>query len=202
MNETIELLRLFIIEYKSYEYIIIFFGALLGGEIALFALGFLSSQGFLSIYPVIFLSFFGALIPNILWFLIGKTKTTSNILLHRYTSPTVSVLTESIEKMSRGNHFIAIIIIKFVVGTPFILTTYVHKTNIGFKKFIYYQMGAIALSMLVIMPLGFISGLGFIYLIQIFDNLYAALGFLLLLLITIMILKSLIQNSLTKNINL
>lgn len=199
MDSTIEFLRLFINNHSSYEYSIIFLSALFGGELALFALGFLAAQGVLSIYPAILFSFIGALIPNILWFLIGKTKTISNLFFHRYASPTVSAVTEGITTMSKGSHFIALTIIKFIVGTPFILITYVHKTGINFKKFLYFESGSILLSLLIIMPLGFLSGLGFNYIMQIFDSLYAALGFLLLTLLAIIVVKLLIKQSLTKN---
>ena len=201
MLESVEWLHLFISNHGSFEYIIIFFGAALGGEVALFALGFLAAQGALSPFSVIILSFFGALFPNIVWFFLGKTDTISKIVLHRYANTTTSMITQAIDKMSKGSHFVALTIIKFTVGTPVLLTMYVSKTDISFRKFLLYQSIAVALSLLVVMPFGFASGYGFVYIASVFDNIYAALGFILFILIIIITMKSSIKKRFTKNIS-
>ncbi len=193
MVESIEWLRLFILHHQTFEYVIIFWGAALGGEIALFIFGFLAAQGALNITPVVVISFLGAFVPNILWFFIGKTKTMSTIYLHRYANSTTSSITEAVTKMSKGSHLIALIIIKFIVGTPLILTMYVNKTNISFQKFMYNQSYAMILSLLVIIPFGYISGYGFTYLTTVFDSLYTAIGFILLIVLVIFVIKSSIK---------
>ena len=80
-----------------------------------------------------------------------------------------------------------IIIAKFLVGTPVILMMYVNKTAMTFKKFIYYETVAILLSLAIILPIGFISGLGFSYLAQNLENLYVALGFVLLVVTVVIV---------------
>ncbi len=198
MIESIEWLRLFILNHQTFQYVIIFLGAALGGEFALFTFGFLAAQGALGVVPVIVVSFLGAFLPNILWFFIGKTKTMSNIYLHRYANTTTSSITEAVTAMSNGSHLVALILIKFIVGTPLILTMYVNKTNISFRRFMYYESYAIILSLLVILPFGFISGYGFTYLTSVFDSLYTAIGFLLLIVLVIFIIKSSIKKKLSR----
>ena len=186
MLESVEWLRVFISNYWSLKYIIIFLGAAIGGELALFALGFLIAKNVLPVFPLIIPIFLGAFSPNILWFLLGKTNTVNKIISHRYANTTTSAITQAVVRVSRGNHFIALIITKFLVGTPIILIMYANKANLKFKQFLYYEAPAILLSMLVIIPTGFISGLGFVYLANIFHNLYVAIGFILSVIIIIM----------------
>ncbi len=198
MLEPAVWLRTLIIEHRSLEYIIVFFGAVFGGEVGLFTLGFLTAQKIVSTVPVIIFSFLGALAPNILWFIIGSTSTASRVVLHRYADTTTSVITDAVRKISRNNHFIALTLIKFLIGTSFLLMMYVSKTNIRFKKFILYESGAIFLSMLVIFPIGFLSGLGFTYVALLFNNLYIAVGFILLIIIIIVVVQLSIKKLFTK----
>ncbi len=189
MTHSIEWLRLFILHYPSLEYIIIFFVTMVGGELTLFTLGFLLAQGILSFLPLAVFGFLGAFSPNILWFLLAKTAVANKIISHRYANTTLSVIAEAVQRVSHGNHLTALIIAKFLFGTPIILVMYVNKTLLGFKQFIYYESVAIFLSLLVIMPIGFIAGLGFNYLAGVFQNLYIALGFVLLILVLIIMVQ-------------
>ncbi|MFA5791868.1 MAG: hypothetical protein WC884_02430 [Candidatus Paceibacterota bacterium] len=185
MIEFIELLRIFIFDHRSLEYIIIFVGVIIGGEFALFTLGFFIAQGILSAFSVVVLSFFASFLPNILWFLLAKTATIEKIISYRYTNTTISIITQAITRASRGNHFIGLIFIKFLIGTPVILTMYVNKTRLKFLNFLIYETPAIVLSLLILISIGFLSGLGFTYFADIFNNFYIAIGFLLLVIITI-----------------
>lgn len=189
MTESIEWLRILILNYPSFQYSIIFFATALGGELALFALAFFAAQGVFSLFPLIVFSFLGAFSPNILWFFLGRTATVGRIISHRYTNTTTSIIVQAITRVSRGNHLVAIIITKFIIGTPLILAMYVNKTAITFKKFLYYESVAIFLSLLIVIPIGFISGLGFTYFAQNLNNLYVAFGFVLLIVIMIIIFQ-------------
>lgn len=185
MIDSIEWLRVFIANYPSFEYIIIFLGTVLGGELALFALGFLAAQDVVSMLPIVLLSYVGAFLPNALWFFLGGTNSVSKISSHRYSESTISAIVEAVVRMSRGSHLIALIIIKFLVGTPVLLVMYTNKTKLSVKQFFCYQSIATLLSILVIMPTGYIAGYGFSYVTEVFQNLYSAIGFILLVLLII-----------------
>lgn len=201
MIEPIEWLRIFIDNHKSFEYIIIFFGAALGGEFALFTLGFLAAQNVVATLPLVVLGFLGAFFPNIFWFLFGRTATAERIISHRYANTAISTVTEAVRRASKGNHLTALIITKFLIGTPLILIMYVSKTKLEFKKFIYYEAVAIFLSLLVIVPIGFTSGLGFAYLSEVFQNLYAIAGFILLTIILVIMVQLWIEKRFTQNLS-
>jgi membrane protein DedA with SNARE-associated domain len=185
MLEHIEWLRLFIDNHRSFEYLIIFVGSILGGEVALFVLGFFVAQKVLSLPSVVMLGFVGAFIPNILWFLCGKTQIIHKIISNRYAHSTFASVTEAISRFGNHNNLIALIIIKFLVGTPILLIMYTHKTLLSFKKFMYYEFVAIFLSFTTLVSIGFISGLGFTYFAEILENIYASFGLILLVIVLI-----------------
>ena len=185
MIEFIEWFRILIENNRSLEYIIIFGIVMFGGEPALFILGFFAAQGVLPIPTVVILSFLATFPPNILWFLLGRSDALRKMITHRYADTTISLVTDAVKRVSRNNHFIELLFIKFIIGTPFILTMYISKTDFGFKRFIVYETPVIILSLCVIIPLGFVSGLGFTYFANVFNNLYVGLSFLLLVIVII-----------------
>lgn len=189
MLDSIEWLRTFILHYPSLEYIVVFIGAVLGGEPALFLLGFLAAQGVVAVVPAAMLSYIGAFVPNAIWYFLGGTPFIQRISKQRYTAATISLITEAVQRASRGSHLLAIIIIKFLVGTPVLLVMYVSKTTLSIKQFFYYQSVATFFSILIIMPAGYLSGRGFIYFNEVFQNVYVAIGFILVILMVLMILQ-------------
>lgn len=180
MEHFIQWLNTLILSYPSYAYFFVFLGTILGGELALFFIGFIVAQHILPFFPTLLISFLGALIPNILWFYLGQTKIVEKTTSKRHANTTFQVVTDAVYRVSRGSHLVALIIIKFLVGTPVLLVMYTHKTSLAFKKFLYYQSIAVLLSMLALVFLGYISGRGFSYLTEVSQNLYSAIGFLLL----------------------
>ncbi len=189
MIDSIEWLRMLILEHRSLEYGIILLGATFGGELALFIFGFLLAQNILTAPSIIFFSLIGAFLPNLLWYLLGGTDYMERIVSHRNANGTFSVITEAVRRISRGSHLLALILIKFLVGTPVLLILYTNKTNLSFRRFFYYQSIATILSILVIMPMGYVSGRGFSYFSKIFENLYAGIGFLILVLFLVAVFQ-------------
>ncbi len=200
MTESIEWLREFILNYPALEYLVIFFGAGFGGEFALLVLGFLAAQDIISIFPLIIVGFSGTLFSDTLWFLLGRTRMVKRIISHRYANTTVAVINQAISRVSRGSHFTALIIAKFLVGTRVLLIMYVSSTNIGFRDFIRYDLVAIFLWILVVLPIGFLSGLGFTYFSQILENIYAAIGFILLIILLVIMLEIWLKKKFTTDL--
>src|SRR3989338_2168855 len=189
MVEAIEWLRLLITNHGSLEYVIIFLGAAFGGEVAMVALGFLAAQGVLSLYTLFIVSFFGTLSSDILYFLIGRTKAAGRFFSHRYTNGTINMITEAVHKMSKGSHFIALLLANFMIASRIILIIYVSKTNIKFGRFIFYESISLILWLLVLISIGFFSGLGFTYISGILENIYVGIGYILLIFILVVIVQ-------------
>jgi membrane protein DedA with SNARE-associated domain len=198
MVESIEWFRLLILNHTSLEYLIVLLVTTIGGEVALFFMGFIVAQGILPFFPTFLVSFIGAFLPNIFWFFLGKTKTVEKTTSHNPTNATFLVITEAVRRVSRGNHTIAFIIIKFLVGTPFLLTIYINKTLIKFKQFMYYESIAIFLSVGIIMFVGYIGGRGFSYITEISKNLYVTTGFLLFVIFIITVFQIWLEKAFMK----
>jgi membrane protein DedA with SNARE-associated domain len=198
MVEYVEWLRQFIVNYPALQYIVVFLGAAFGGELAVISLAFLAAQGIFPLMPFFLVSFLGTLSSDVLWFLLGNTKFVGKLITHKYAHGTVSLLTETIRRVSRGSHLLALIMAKMMVGTRVILIMYIGKTDIHFKKFIVYDAVSVVLWLLVVMPIGFVSGLGFTYLSNIFENIYAGIGFVLLFAALIVLLQLWLKKRLTE----
>ena len=189
MIEQLAWLREFIINYPSLQYVTIFFGAALGGELALFTLSFLAAQHILPLPALIIFSFLGTLCADSTWFLLGRTNVAKKIINHRYANSTIAVIAEAVRLVSRGSHFLALIFAKFLVGTRIVMLLYISNLPFSFGQFIRYNVVATFIWLLVVIPIGFISGLGFTYVAEVFHNLYAGVGFILLIILIIVVLQ-------------
>src|SRR3989344_2927935 len=198
MEGPIEWLLEIITSYPALRDLVVFLGAAFGGEIAVVSLSFLAAQKVFPLYSFIIISFLGTFTSDILWFLLGRTKTIENIITHRYAHSTVSLITETVEKVSRGNHFLALIIAKIMVGTRVILLMYVSRKNLSLGKFILFDSVAVLFWLLVVIPIGYVSGLGYSYLSNIFENIYAGIGFFLLMIFGIILFHTWLKRKFTK----
>jgi membrane protein DedA with SNARE-associated domain len=198
MTPSIEWLSALMLHYPLFQYLIIFSGAAFGGEVAIFSLSFLAAQNIFPLAPFIIISFFGALSGDAVWFLLGKTKIAGKIINHRYAANTISVIMEAMARVSRGNHLLAFIFAKFLIGTRVVVILYVSKTNITLKNFVRYDLGAIFIWLVVLIPTGFLSGLGFTYISRVLKNIYAGIGFIILVLFIITLIQIWLKKILVK----
>ncbi len=189
MVEQLTWLREVIINYPSFQYVTIFLGAALGGEVALFTLAFLAAQKIISPIALVLLSLVGTMCSDSMWFLLGRTNPAKKFIYHRYTTSTITVIAEAIRRVSRGSHLMALIFAKFLVGTRIVMLLYLSNLEFSFKEFIRYNVVATLIWLLVVIPTGYLSGLGFTYVAEVFQNIYAGLGFVFLVLIVIVILQ-------------
>lgn len=202
MIESVQYLHTLILNHSFFQYVIVFFGAAFGGELALFAIAFLTAQGVLSLFSLVTLSFLGTFSSDILWFLLGRTVMIKKIISSRYANGAISILVQAVDRVSRGNRFLALIIAKFLVGTRILLIMYVSKTDLGLRRFIHYDAIAVLLWLAVIIPIGFVSGLGFTYLAEIFNNLYIEIGLILFILFIVVIIRIWFERIFTKKVDI
>ncbi len=185
MIESIEWLRILILDYPSLQYFALFFGPLIGGEFVIIAFAFLSAQGVVSLLILVILSFLAVFSADAVWFFLGRTAVAKRIISHRHASPTITVLFEAVRRASKGNHFVALVLAKLMPGTRILMILYASKSDLTFSKFAFYNATAIFLWLLIVIPIGFLSGIGFTYLAEIFKNLYVSVGFVFLVVIII-----------------
>lgn len=198
MNFGVEWIVSFIASYPLLKYLIVFLGAGFGGEVAVISLAFLSAQGVFSPVSLFVVSFSGTLCADSLWFLLGRTKTAEKIVGHRYAINTIVVIFEAIKKISRGSHLLAFIFAKFLIGTRIVVIFYVSKTRIILKKFLQNDIPAIIIWLFTLGLIGYLSGLGFNYISGILKNIYAGIGFVVLILIVFTVLQIWMKKIFTK----
>ncbi len=201
MIESIEWLRIFILDYPSLQYFALFFGPLLGGEFVIISFAFLSAQGVVSLLLLVVLSFIAVFFADAIWFFLGRTTVAQRIISHRHVSPTAVIIFEAIRRASRGNHFIALVLAKLMPGTRILMIMYMSKSDIVFRKFVLYNAVAILIWLLVIISIGFISGAGFTYLAEIFKNVYISVGFVFVIIIIIIAIHLWIKKQFTRERN-
>jgi membrane protein DedA with SNARE-associated domain len=189
MLESIEWLRVFLIDYQTFKYLILFIGAAFGGEVGIITLSFLLAQGLFLWLPFLIVCFLGTLSSDILYFLIGRSYLANRFFSHRYTNDTVNMITEAVHRISKGSHFMALLLANFMIASRIILIMYVSKSNLRLSKFIFYESMALILWLMVLVPIGFFSGIGFTYISGILESIYAGIGFLLLILLLVIVLQ-------------
>lgn len=199
MVAEIEWLRVFIFHYPYLEYLVIFLGAAFGGELVLLALAFLAAQDVFSLHILVILSFLGTIFSDTMWFLFGRTVFIKKMTTYRYAENTISVINKVVSRLSKGNHLIALIIAKFLIGTRVLMMMYIGTQSIKFKHFIKYDLIATFVWLLVVISIGFLSGLGFIYFADILENLYAAIGFVLFIIVLAILLEIWFKNRFIKS---
>ena len=62
-------------------------------------------------------------------------------------------------------------------------------TDLSLRKFMRSNIAAVALWVAVVIPIGFLSGLGFSYLSGLLENIYAGIGFILLIAVLLVIFE-------------
>src|SRR3989338_8282567 len=173
MPEHFEWLREFILNYPSLQYAIIFLGTGFGGELGLFALSFFAAQNVIPWTAFIVFSALGTFFTDSMWFLLGRTKFIKFMINHRYASPTVALVTEALQQVSRRNNQAAIILVKFLIGTRMAMFILISQIYPSYKEFAKHNALAVFVWLLVMVPAGYFAGLGFSYISQTLNNIYA-----------------------------
>lgn len=189
MIESISWLRELILNHTAFQYLIIFLGAAFGGELGIITLSFLAAQNIFPLAPYLFVGFLGILFSDSLYFFLGKTNIVRKIIDHRYASHTIEAIIEAINQISRKRHVLAFILAKFVIGTRAVIIMYVSKVGLSWGGFMRHNILAIIIWFSLMHIIGYLSGLGFAYFSKILENIYAAVGFVLLVLVILFILQ-------------
>ncbi|MBI5139675.1 hypothetical protein HZA26_03650 [Candidatus Nomurabacteria bacterium] len=198
MIESTLWLRELIVNYPAFQYLLIFFGTALGGEAMLIGFSFLSAQGVLSPSALVIFGSLGTYLSDIALFLLSRTRILHNIISHRYANKTASLIVEALLRIGKGKHLLALVIAKFLIGTRVVLVLYGDRTDIEFKKFALYNSVATIVWILVVGAIGFLLGLGFTYLSEVFKNIYAGIGLVLLFLLLAFMVEMWVKKKFTE----
>lgn len=195
----IDWIRVLVENYTVLQYLIVFLGAAFGGEVVMIALSFWMAQGLFMFAPFIIVAFLGTLSSDIMWFLMGRSNWANKLFNHRYTNGTVSIIVEAVRRISRGSDFVALLLANFVLASRVVLIMYVSKNNLPLGRFIYYEAVAIVLWLIAVVGIGYASGIGYNYIADTFQSIYATIGFILVIILFVIFIQILIEKRITKN---
>lgn len=191
-------LRELIINYPSLQYLLVFAGTAVGGDFLLIGLAFLSAQGVLPLPVLVIFSFLGTYFSDEFLFILARTSFFHYIISHKYATRTTSMIVSSLLRVGRGNHMLALTIAKFLIGTRAVIMMYADKTDIHLKKFSYYNAVATIVWIVAVIPIGYLLGMGFTYFSEIFKNIYAGLGVVLLLFVLVVMAEMWLKKKFTE----
>lgn len=198
MPEHFEWIREFLLNYPYLQYAVIFLATGFGGELGLFALAFLAAQNAIPWTALIIFSALGTFATDSMWFLFGGTRPVQKMLSHKYASPTVELVSEALQTISRKNNQAALILVKFLIGTRVVMFFIVSRFYTSYWDFARHNALAVLVWILVMIPAGYFAGIGYSYLSRTLDNVYAGIGFILLVIIGIIMAQIYIKKRLIK----
>ena len=151
----------FILQLFAHHHITVAFIAGLLMEEVVLLLSFFSAHSSIPLVLIIAVSPLGILITDSLFFFIGKTGIIQHIrkeitFLNDYTK-----IPPLIAKFQSKHPLLTLIGTKFVVGTRIPMTLYFSIKGMKYRRYVLYDLIAVYAWAVVIVPLGWLAGLGF-----------------------------------------
>lgn len=167
----------------NYGYWAIFLGSFFFAESVILAVSFLAASGLWPLSAVFFLALAGDLLADLLWYSGGKysfrfAKFDSKIFNKAYKT-----LSGVIDRITRHKPFLALLFIKFLYGTRFLMLIYVARKKVSLKKFLIYDAIGTSIWLAVLLPVGWLAGKGAYNLIGAYRNFNYSILFLVLTLL-------------------
>lgn len=172
-----------------------FFATALWGDATFILLTILSINFHIPLWIIFSAAFFGTLLGDTLWFLLG-VKFLINFEKHKKFGKHYRNVVSWLRKIFGKKYLSALTIVKFLYGTRVITIMYLANERIGYRKFMRYNLIATALWTMGVGAIGILAGLGFTLIINVFKNVQLAIT----LLIVIIIIINLIQRKITERV--
>jgi len=170
-------------------------GTALWGDGALIFFTAFSVNYKISLWLIFFAAYIGTMIGDSLWFLIG-IKLARKIEKNKKMYKGYKKIAFIIDKIFKHNHLLALTVVKYLYGTRVITIFYLAKEKIGYKKFIYYDFISTLFWVLGVGLIGYLVGLGFVWIQTAFKNIQLTI----LALIIIFILFGWLQRAINMKI--
>ncbi len=151
----------FILQFFAvYPAIICFLGGIFGGEETIFILSILAVQNNINFLIIIFFSYLGILVSDIIWFFLGRTKLFNWLIKRKIFSKVYYHFDKTLDKVTKGNDFKALLFTKFLYGLRIITIMYLARERMKFKQFLKYSLIIVGIWTIVVCSLGFAAGQG------------------------------------------
>jgi len=168
------------------------------GEEVILILAFLSSQGVLPLWIVFVFVPIGTFITDIFFFFIGKTKLINKIKDWKHFSKGYSKTDKFVGKLTKEKHILALFYTKFIYGTRIVTLIFLGLRGTKYSQFFKYNIIITILWAMIVIPLGYLAGKGYIIILNIFRSVELGLLFLLIFIILFFLIKKWISTKLVK----
>ena len=176
---------------STYGYLAIFIGSIFEGESVVFLGGLLAHQSSLSFVGVLIFAFFGAIVGDMLWFLLGRYQ--GSKLVNRFVW--LKEKTEKILVYAEKKSTILAFSMRFIYGFRTVIPFTLGITKIPLRKYLSLNVLGACVWVLIVTSFGYLFG-------GIIESLFGRLRHFELILIIIVILTFVLLNILFHGINL
>ena len=179
-----------------YRQLAIFLGSFLFAESVIFTASFLSAQGFWPLTTVFIFVFLGAIISDFFWYF-GRLfflKFTRQWLLYKNAYNKLSAF---VDKITYNKPFLALLFMKFLYGTRFLIIIYIAMRQVKLKTFLFYDIIGTIIWLLVIIPIGWLAGKGAYNIIPIYKNIGYSIFILILSFVIFKLISRWLKNKIT-----
>jgi len=197
----LKIIRLVYSFVLSNTFLTSFFAGIISEEIVIF-LAILGGKGQINILSVFLGGLIGSFFMDQVYYFFGKSKFIEYLKKKHIVSKNIEKLPNFIKKFGERNLFIEILITKFIYGTraPSILS--IGAKKIEYPKFVLIDFLAILSWALIIIPIGFLAGMGVDFLLKFTSKLekFIFISFMLVI-FYFLIIKVIISNIFRKSSN-
>ena len=180
----------------THQILVVFVGMMFFGDTFLLAVSYLSGQGVLSPWTILWAGFLGTMFADLIWFYIGHlTNTTLSRFFDKYRHRMEHVL-GLMEKLVGKRPFVYLILAKFLYGTRILIIIYVALRKMPVKTFILFDAVGTVLLHTVLIGMGWLAGRG-IAEIAIFSKIQYSIAFLVLFVLVIKFVAKVTSSKLT-----
>ena len=183
--------------FSNYPSLISFLGGLLGGEETLLALSFLAANNMIPLEILFIFGFLGVYVCDLIVFSIGRFKLVHNFEKLEKHSPVYQRIDKFISKLTNESPFLALMYTKFIYGARLLTLIYLGLKKISLKQFLVSNFIVDLIWMSVIIMLGWLAGSGFKFVLDVFKNVQAAIGLVIVFVIILLIGRKCINVALT-----
>ncbi len=164
-----------IFEYiASISFVASFLAPILGGEMAVILLAFLSAQGGFNLWVVIIFSFFGMVAIDSFWFWATRSPWADKLTSKMRNAESYAKLEKKIENISHRSDIAILLISKILVGTRILILIYLSMRKMSFIKFLGYNSVATFVWAIMLGYFGWFAGQGFYNLSKTYDYITTA----------------------------
>ena len=172
-------------------YPISYLGGIAGEEVLLF-MAFLASHFSVPMAAMLFFGILGILTFDSAMFFFSRSELAQNLkekfpIVRKYAK--VPLL---IEKFWEKYTFLTLAFSKFIFSVRIPLVAFLSRRGMDYKKFIIYDIGAVGLWAVVMVPLAYLAGKGFSYGLDIARNFFSVIGVAIMFIVIVYLLNRVI----------